>query len=123
MDVRRTGARAVIGIPGFEQAAEIRRTLLHCTEAGYAVCAVAIGERAWPSARAMVDGGEADLIVTVMTSAHAWEPQVEVAGAGRTVIRTPDRAGRLRQIAALVDSGLSLEEIVRRIRGGSRDRR
>lgn len=114
-------ARAVIGIPGYEPKVEMRRALLHCTESGYELCGLAIGELAWRSARAMVDDGEADVIVTVTQSGHAWEPGVEVAGAGRTVIRTAGRAQRLRQIAALVDSGLSVEEIVRRMRAGSGD--
>lgn len=109
--------RAVICVPGHDLKLELRRALLHCAEKNYEIAAACIGERAWPGARSMLDLGEADRIVTTSRSAHTSEPGVEIAGAGRLTIRTPARATRLRQIADLLDSGLSVSEIVRILRG------
>jgi hypothetical protein len=94
----------------------MRRTLLHCDQRDDDVRFLAIGERAWPSVDALYRMGEVDVIVTTSRSGHTTEPGTEVAGAGRTAIRTPARAQRLRQIADLVDTGLSTEEIIRILR-------
>jgi voltage-gated potassium channel Kch len=104
---------AVIFIPGYDLRLEMRRTLLHCDQRMYEVEALAIGERGWSGARALHETGQVEVIVTTSNSGHTMGPFVEVAGAGRTAIRTPARAARLRQIADLVDSGLSTEEIIR----------
>lgn len=109
--------RVVVHVPGHDLKLEMRRALLHCTEKNYDIAAVCIGERAWPGARSMLELGEAERIVTTSRSAHTSEPGVEIAGAGRLTIRTPARATRLRQIADLLDSGLSVSEIVRILRG------
>ena len=106
----------VIFIPGHDLKLEMRRTLLHCDQRLYAVLALAVGERAWPGARSMYEMGQVGMIVTTSRSGHTTEAGTEVAGAGRTAIRTPSRAHRLRQIANLVDSGLSNDEIVRILR-------
>lgn len=104
---------AVIFIPGHDLKLEMRRTLLYCDQRMYEVYALAVGERAWPGARTLYELGHVQVIVTTCQSGHTTEPGTEVAGAGRTAIRTPARAARLRQIADLVDSGLSAEEIIR----------
>lgn len=108
--------RAVLYLPGYDLHTEQRRILMHCDQRGYEVVAVARGERGWPGAAMMHRLGEADVIVTVSRSGHTTEPGVEVAGAGRTTVRTPHDADRLRAIATLVDSGLAVEEIVRILR-------
>jgi len=114
------GRRAVIFIPGHDLHLEQRRVLLHCDQRGYEVVALAQGERSWAGARTMLRLGEADVIVTVSRSGHTTEPGVEVAGAGRTTVRTPHDAERLRAIATLVESGLAVEEIVRILRASAR---
>lgn len=105
--------QAVIFIPGYDLKLEMRRVLLHCDQRMYEVYALAIGERAWPGAESLYEMGRVGVIVTTGQSGHTREPGTEVAGAGRTAIRTPARAQRLRQIADLVESGLSTEEIIR----------
>lgn len=114
--VPRIQQRAVIYLPSYDLHTEQRRTLMHCEQRGYEVVAVATGERSWSSAAMMHRLGRADVIVTVSRSGHTTEPGVEVAGAGRTTVRTPHDADRLRAIATLVDSGLAVEEIVRILR-------
>lgn len=108
--------RAVIYIPGHDLHTEQRRTLLYCDQRGYDVVALAQGERAWPGAAMMIRLRRAEVIVTTTRSGHTTDPGVEVAGAGRTPVRTPHDAERLRAIATLVESGLSVEEIVRILR-------
>lgn len=108
--------RVVVSVPGHDLKLEMRRVLLHCSEKNYEIVAVCVGERAWPGARQLFDLGEVDRIVMTGRSAHSSEPGVEIAGAGRLTIRTPARATRLRQIADLLDSGLSVSEIVRILR-------
>lgn len=116
-EVWRSGiTRVVIYVPGHDLKLELRRTLLHSTEKGYEIVAACVGEHAWTGARSMYNLGEVDRIVTTGRTSHSSEPGVEIAGAGRTTIRTPARAIRLRQIADLVDSGLSTAEIVRILR-------
>lgn len=108
--------RVAIYIPGHDRALEERRVLLHCDQRGYEAIGIGIGERAWPGVAAMLRNGEVQRIVTVANGGHTTGPGVEVAGAGRTTIRTPARAKRLREIADLIDSPLSIEEIVRILR-------
>lgn len=112
-----TDLRVVVFVPGHDLKLELRRAILHCDQCGHEIAAVCVGERSWPSAKSMLDLGEVCRIVTAGRSPHASERGVEVAGAGRTTIRTPARATRLRQIADLVDSGLSIAEVVRILRG------
>lgn len=97
----------------------LRRLLLHAGEKGYEIVALVLGPKAWPSAERMVATGEATVVVTTSRTGHTTEPYVEVCGAGRTVLRTPQRVQRLRQIADLLDSGLAVEEVVRLLRDGA----
>lgn len=110
------GRRAVIFIPGYDLHVEQRRVLLHCSQRGYEVVGLAQGEKAWAGARQMLQCREADVIVTVSRSGHTTEPGVEVAGSGRTVVRTSAAGAKLRRIAALVESSLSMDEIIRILR-------
>jgi len=94
----------------------LRRLLLHAGEKGYQLVALVLGPKAWASAETMIATGEAEVVVTTSNAQFASRPFVEVAGAGRTVLRTPARATRLRRIADLVDSGLSDDVILRILR-------
>lgn len=108
---------AIVFLPGgTDLKQQMRKTLLHSCERTYDIIALALGERGWPGARQMLDAGEVDVIVTSGHNAHSSESGVEVAGSGRLTLRTPARARRLRQIADLVDSGLSDEMILRILR-------
>ena len=91
----------------------LRRLLLHAGEKGYQLVALVLGPKAWASAETMIATGEAEVVVTTSNAQFASRPFVEVAGAGRTVLRTPARTARLRRIADLLDSGLAVEEVVR----------
>jgi hypothetical protein len=116
-----TAATAVIYIePTDSEARRLAwsRTLLHCDQKCYLIAGIGEGKTARLSVLAMLARGEVDIVVTTHGSSLASEPGVEVAGAGRTAVRTLARAHRLRQIAALVDSGLSDEAILRRLRAG-----
>lgn len=110
-------ARVVAFTPGVDRGLEWRRVLLYASEQGYEIVALAVGERAWAGAVAMVAVGEADRVITTARSGHTTGPvPVEVAGSGRTVLRQQSRTRLLREIAELVDSPLSIEEVVRVLR-------
>jgi hypothetical protein len=108
--------KAVGFLPGHDFKLELRRVLLHSTESGHEIVALCVGERAWPGAEQMVESGDADVVVTTGRSGHTTAPYVEIAGSGRLTLRTYARATRLRQIADLVDSGLSDEMVLRILR-------
>ena len=94
----------------------LRRLLLHASEKGYELVALVLGPKSWAGAEQMIATGAAEVVVTTSRSDHTAEPYVEIAGAGRTVLRTPQRVQQLRRIADLLDSGLAVDEVVRILR-------
>ena len=113
-------AVAVLWLPGRELLVEMARVLRHVDANLYEVAAVGLGEKSWRSLCAMVESGEADIIVTPNRSDHGGEPAVEVAGEGRPDAekekQSPSRDDQARRLLAMIDAGESIETIVRTMR-------